>query len=495
MPRNRSQWTRIARPVLLSLLLVVAAIIVADQFDWHSSSSVVLAEGQPMTHTWQDLNQAFIDISKQTRPAVVTVSTDRVLSVNASPFGGDPLLDFFFHHGNPQQAPQQQQPEQFHQRGLGSGIIVSEDGIILTNNHVIDGADSIYVHTFDGERYKATVKGADPKTDIAVIKIDAKGLPAMPIGNSDSLSVGEIVLAVGSPMSENLAYTVTQGIVSAKGRSNVGLADYEDFIQTDAAINPGNSGGPLVNLDGQLIGINTAIVSESGGFQGIGFAVPVNMAMQVMNSLLANGRVVRGWLGVSIQDVGDAIASAMKLNKPTGALVADVLDDSPAAKAGLEAGDIIESIDNHPVKTSADLRNAVASTEPGTKVTLSILRSGKEKTVDVTLGELPANGVVASAEGGTSQMLGFSVSNVSPDMARQYGISSDHPGVIVTSIDSASPAYRMGLRQGDLIRSINREPVGSVSDFENITGNLKKGDYVLLQVQRAESTFFIAFEL
>jgi serine protease Do len=477
---------------LLSLLLVVAAIIVVDQFDWHSSSSVVLAEGHGMTHTWQDLNQAFIDISKQSRPAVVTVSTDRVLSVRATPFGGDPLLDFFFNHGNQRQAPQQ---EQFHQRGLGSGIIVSEDGVILTNNHVIDGADSIYVRTFDGERYKATVKGADPKTDIAVIKIDAKGLTAMPIGNSDSLSVGEIVLAVGSPMSENLAYTVTQGIVSAKGRSNVGLADYEDFIQTDAAINPGNSGGPLVNLDGQLIGINTAIVSESGGFQGIGFAVPVNMAMQVMNSLLSEGRVVRGWLGVSIQDVDDAIASAMNLKKPGGALVADVLDDSPAAKAGLEAGDIIQSIDNHAVKTAADLRNAVATSEPGTKVSLSVLRSGDEKTIEVTLGEQPSKGVMASAEGGSSELLGFSVSNVSPDMAQQYGISPDRAGVIVTSIASDSPAYQMGLRQGDLIRSINREPIGSVSDFENITGNLKKGDYVLLQVQRTESTFFIAFEL
>jgi len=494
MAQTKHYLRNIGRLLLISLVLVAAGIVIADQFGKSTSqASVPVVSNSPSTSTdgaWRDLNNAFVNVAEKTRPTVVTVSTERVLSVNTMPFGGDQFFNFFFDHGN--RAPEQQE---YHQRGLGSGIIISADGTILTNNHVVDGADSIYVRTFDGERYNAKVVGVDPKTDIAVLKIDAHDLSPMPIGNSDSLAVGEIVLAIGSPMSENLAYTVTQGIVSAKGRSNVGLADYEDFIQTDAAINPGNSGGPLVNLDGRLIGINTAIVSQSGGFQGIGFAVPVNMAMQVMKSLISEGHVVRGWLGVSIQDVNDAIAAAMNLKTPHGALVGDVVADSPADKAGLKSGDVILEVNDRPIKKAADLRNEIAATAPNTKVTIKLERSGSEKVIDVTLGEQPGASAAAQSGGSATEMLGFKVTNFRSDLAQQYGVESANSGVFVVSIDPSSAAYQSGVREGDLILGVNRQTVRNVDDFQKITGDLKKGAYVMLLVQRANSTFFIAFQL
>jgi serine protease Do len=493
MLHKESILKEIARPVLLALVLILAAVIIADELGRNGSQAIARTEVGSMTkaNTWQELNSEFTKIVTESRPAVVTVSTDRVLSARTSPFAGDPFFDFFFGRGNRNSTPQ----EQYHQKGLGSGIIVGEDGTILTNYHVIDSADSIYVRTYDGRRYTAKVLGSDPKTDVAVIQISAHDLTAMPTGNSDSLAVGDMVLAIGSPMSENLAYTVTQGIVSATGRSNVGLADYEDFIQTDAAINPGNSGGPLVDLHGRLVGINTAIVSQSGGFQGIGFAVPVNMAMEVMNSLISNGRVVRGWLGVSIQDVDDAIASAMGLDKPVGALVGDVLKDSPAADAGLEPGDVIVAVDDRPVKTAADLRSIVASSPPGTKIDMRVERSKREIEVDVTLGEQPAELQAGTAEGTTSELLGFRVSNVSSDLAHRYGVDAGESGVFVTSIDQGSSAFQAGVREGDLIHAVNRKSVDNVGDFEDYTNGLKKGDYVLLRVQRSDEEFFIAFRL
>jgi serine protease Do len=408
------------------------------------------------------------------------------------PFFSDPFRDFFFNRGKDQQVPEQQQ---YHQRGLGSGIIMSSDGIVLTNNHVVDDADSIYIRTYDGQRFTATVLGTDPQTDIAVIKVEAEGLPHIPVGNSDDLQVGEIVLAVGSPMSESLAFTVTQGIVSAIGRSNVGLADYEDFIQTDAAINPGNSGGPLVNLDGELVGVNTAIVSRSGGFQGIGFAVPSNMATHVMNSLVSEGKVVRGWLGVSIQDISDAIASAMNLSVTHGALVGEVVSGSPADNAGLKAGDVITSLDGHPVETTSQLRSMVASSAPGTTVDITIVRDGRNQEVHVTLGELPGEVQVASASEDVNRLLGFSVNNVTAELARQFSLDPDHSSVVVTFIDQSSNAYRAGLRQGDLIREVDRHKIDDDSDFRDAVSRKKAGDSILLWVQRDNSTFFLAFQV
>jgi serine protease Do len=478
--------------VLLAIVLTALGMFLVNEFTANSTYATVTSSRERPLNTLRDLNQAYIDIADQTRPTVVTVSTDRVMQVENTPFANNPLFDFFFHQQPGQQAPEQRQ---YHQKGLGSGVIVSDDGLILTNNHVVDGADSIYVRTYAGDRYKAEVVGVDPKTDVAVLRIPAKNLTPILIGNSDSLQVGEIVLAVGSPMSVTLAYTVTQGIVSAKGRSNVGLADYEDFIQTDAAINPGNSGGPLVNLDGQLVGLNAAIISQSGGFQGIGFAVPSNMAKQIMNSLLTEGRVVRGYLGVTIQDISDAIASAMGVETTTGALVGDVVSDSPADKAGLASGDIITEAEGHPIHNAADLRNIVAGTKPGTTVQLKVLREGKEKSVQVTLGELPSEMASTTPGGSMSELLGFQVSNLTKDMARRLGIEKGQTGVVVTSIDQNSNAAQAGLREGDLIVQADQQRVNNVNDFDSVASQKRSGDSLLLRVERNGSMFFLAFQL
>jgi serine protease Do len=476
--------------LLSSLLILVAAIVVGAQ-SVHKAPPVLEAKDHNAMTVLQDLNRAYADIANRVRPAVVMVSTDRITSLKGMPFGQGELFDFFFHGQGDWQQPKERE---FHQKGLGSGVIMSADGLILTNNHVVDEADSIFVRTIDGTQYTAKVLGVDPETDIAVIKIPADHLAAIEVGNSDDLHVGEIVLAVGSPMSENLAYTVTQGIVSAKGRSNVGLTDYEDFIQTDAAINPGNSGGPLVNVEGELVGINTAIASRSGGNQGIGFAVPSNMAVHVMNSLVDQGKVVRGWLGVSIQDISDAVAAAMSLRGTAGALVGDVLDGSPADHAGLQPGDVITAVDGQPVTNAAQLRSRIASDSPGTRTSLAILRDGDEETVKVTLGERP--GSLASSAGTQSQVeeeLGFSVGNLTGELAERYGIDSHQEGVVVTSIDPSSHAAQSGLREGDLILAVNREPVANVNEFNEQVTHTQAGDVVMFRILRDEAAFFLAF--
>ncbi|UCG60520.1 MAG: DegQ family serine endoprotease [Candidatus Zixiibacteriota bacterium] len=446
-------------------------------------------QDRPIT-SLRDLNNAFIEIASEVKPTVVTVFTEKTLRLRQNPFLMNPFLDFFYG------PDQRQQPEQeFRQQGLGSGVVIESDGKILTNHHVIAEADSIFVRTFDGKRYVASVLGSDPKTDIAVIEIEARDLPIIKVGNSDNLKVGELVMAVGSPMSENLAYTVTQGIVSATGRSNIGLADYEDFIQTDAAINPGNSGGALVNLDGELVGINSAIVSRSGGFQGIGFAVPSNMAVSVMNSLLANGKVIRGWLGVLIQDLDEALAEAMGVEVNNGALVGDVVSDSPAGRAGLEPGDVIVAMNDKEITNSAQLRNSVAATPPGTEVDFDIIRDGDRKRFTVELGELPSDVASTGTRQGLEDLLGFDVSNLTVDLARRYNLNPNLTGVVVTGIDQASAAFRSGLREGDVIFSVNRKRIETVNDFSQRFENAQKGDSVLLRIYRNENTFFLAFTL
>lgn len=494
-PRSQGQ-NRVRRPKGIVILLtahLLAAMIVLPVFGaTKEKSEVAVPFMEREIHTLRDLNSAFIDIAATVKPTVVTVSTERVLSARQfnpfSPFSNDPLQEFFF---GPRRQPQEQE---YRQQGLGSGIIVSPEGMILTNNHVIEGADTIFVRTYDGRRYSATVVGRDPQTDVAVIRIPGDSLPAIEIGNSDELQVGEMVLAIGSPMTEELAYSVTQGIVSAKGRSNVGLTDYEDFIQTDAAINPGNSGGPLVNLEGKLVGINSAIASRSGGFQGIGFAVPVNMAMRVMNSLIAEGKVVRGWLGVSVQSIDEQIARAMNLETSSGALIGDVMEDSPADEAGLQTGDIVVAIDNVPVNSSSALRSRIASMSPGTSVTLAVRRDGNGMHIPVTLGELPSD-LASGPQGGAVDLLGFSVEGLDRQLADQYGIDGRVPGLVVTQIDENSDAYQAGLREGDLITSVNRRRVGDPGEFSAAIGQLSEGDTVLLRILRRGSGYFLAFTI
>ena len=446
-------------------------------------------------NTLRDFNNAFVDISAKVKPAVVTVSTERILHQRfmnpfGFPFANDPFLERFF---GPQQRHDQPREREFRQQGLGSGVIVSTDGLIITNNHVIAEADSIFVQTHDGDRYTATVVGTDQQTDIAVLRIDTDGLDYLEFGNSDELQVGEMVLAIGSPMSQNLAYSVTQGIVSAKGRSNVGLAEYEDFIQTDAAINPGNSGGPLVNLNGELIGINTAIVTRSGGYQGIGFAVPSLMAESIMRSLVDEGRVIRGWLGVYIQDVSDEIAQAFDLEDNKGALVSEVVHDSPAEEAGLQAGDVIIEVEGREIEDATELRSTIASAGPDSKVKMKILREGKTEYKSLKLGELPEEEPMAHAETDIQELLGFAVSDLNRQLAEKYNLDRWADGIVVTEIDPYSRAGRAGLREGDLITRVNRSRVSNKDEFESRLSGVEQGDNVLLNVVRGGRNLFVAF--
>ncbi len=449
----------------------------------------------------RDLNNAFVDLAEATTPSVVTVFTEKVTRYRQAPFSffGDPFRDFFGEgEGNPRGRQRSNPDRELRQQGLGSGVIVRGDGYILTNNHVVDEADSIYIRTLDERTIPAKVIGVDPRTDLAVIKIEAKNLTAITLGNSDQLRVGEWVLAIGSPLSADLAHTVTQGIVSAKGRSEVGLAEYEDFIQTDAAINPGNSGGALVNLDGELVGINTAIASRNGGFQGIGFAVPINMARNVMESLITHGKVVRGFLGVQLQEIDEKIAKSLELESTAGALVSRVYRNTPADKAGVEEGDVILALNGQKIKNSNHLRGEISSKAPGATIELQVLHEGKTKIVRVTLAELPPQGSDPEAsleEGEAGAELQFSVATLTNSLAQRYDIEPELKGVLVTDIAQASPAYRAGLREGDVIRSVNRQRLQSVSEFNQLVRGIKRGDNVLLQVVRRSGSLFLAFEL
>lgn len=442
----------------------------------------------------KDLNAAFIAIAQKANPSVVTIFTNKVVRQRvqgpyASPFFSDPFREFF---GGPRrQAPEREQLLQ----GMGSGVIISRDGYILTNNHVAGDADEIQVVLLGGKKIRAKLIGADVKTDIAVIKIEEKSLQPMELGNSDDLHVGEWVLAIGSPLSENLAHSVTAGIVSAKGRSNVGLADYEDFIQTDAAINPGNSGGALINLEGKLVGINTAIASRTGGFQGIGFTVPINMARRVMDSLIKEGKVVRGWLGVVIQDVDENLAKAMNLPAAEGVLVADVVENGPAGNAGIKAGDVILELDGERIKNVVELRNKVASTAPRTEVQLTILKDGEKQTVEMTLGELPEESARQPAQESLFDRLGFRLQALDENLARNLGYDPREKGLVVTDISRSGSAYAAGLRQGDLIKEVNRKRVVSVNEFTNVITKLPPGSTVLVHARQGRNHFFVAFAL
>ena len=434
--------------------------------------------------------QLFVPIAKRAKASVVNVSSVKKSKQDGqsfqNPFFDDPFFRRFFGEEFERRMPA---PREFQQQGLGSGVIVTQDGYIITNNHVVEGADELNVSFPDKRTFKAKVIGTDPKTDVAVIKIDASNLPALPWGDASQLEVGEMVLAVGNPF--GLSQTVTMGIISAIGRANVGIVDYEDFIQTDAAINPGNSGGALVNLKGELIGINTAIFSRSGGYMGIGFAIPSTMAKSVMQSLIKHGKVIRGWLGVSIQDVTPDLAKEFGATENTGALVGDVMEDSPASKAQLERGDIITAYKGVSVRDSNHLRGLVAETSPGTTARLSVLRDKNPLDLTITIGELPKELAKASRDGsgkGEHALAGITVEN-----ARQSGRSKPSSGVVVTDIEPESPAERAGLQKGDVIREINRKPVKDVKDFERLASQLSSRSSVLILVNRGNRAIFLSF--
>jgi serine protease Do len=379
------------------------------------------------------------------------------------------------------------------QEGVGSGVIATKDGYILTNNHVVDGADEVKVALQDGREFTAKVIGRDPKSDVAVIKIDATDLPAVPMADSDKVEVGDVVLAIGNPF--GIGQTVTTGIVSAKGRGNMGL-DYEDFIQTDAAINPGNSGGALVDADGRLIGINTAILSRSGGNQGIGFAIPVNLARDEMQSLIKDGHVTRGYLGVMIQDLTPALAKEFKLKDATGALIGDVTPKGPAEKAGLKSGDLLVEFNGKKVADSRHLKLEVARTQPGQTVPVKILRDGTEKTLEVTVKTLPGTESLAKNDKGsddTGTLNGVGVTDLDEQAREQLKVPETVKGAVVTEVKPDSAAAEAGLKPGDIIQEINRKPVKNAEEAVRLTEN-PSDKTSLLRVWREGGSRFVVVD-
>jgi serine protease Do len=444
--------------------------------------------------------EAFAKIADKARPAVVFIRVEKAIQAQAvphfrfnNPFDlfNDQFFDRFFRHRTPPEQPPRSMPNQpsrkYMQMGQGSGFIVSKDGHILTNNHVVGGADAIHVKLADGREFKAKLVGADPQTDVAVIQIDAENLPVLPLDDSDDIRIGEWVLAIGNPF--GLSHTVTAGIVSAKGRSTVGIVDYEDFIQTDAAINPGNSGGPLVNLDGKAIGINTAIFSRSGGYMGIGFAIPMNMARPIYRQLIDKGRIARGYLGVVIQDLTPDLAKSFGLSDAKGILVAEVAPDSPAEKAGLKPGDVIVELDGEAAGKVGPFRNRIALAGPKKEMSLSILREGKHRSMDVILGTLDS---AAVAGGGlqTTEQLGLSVKDMTPEESRRFGHEGE-TGVLISRVDPASPAARAGLESGALITEVNRKAVRSVEQFDRAVRRVGKGPILMRVRQGGHSRFVV----
>jgi serine protease Do len=453
---------------------------------WGGPSSSQVA-AQPLL-TPQGLPD-FVTLSQRMKPVVVNVSTTQVSQGGQgmeSPFGDeDPFGDFWhkFFGGPSPHGP-------FRQKSLGSGFIIDKDGSILTNNHVVDNASKIAVKLADEREFEATVVGRDAKTDIAVIRINAKeNLPVAPLGDSDQLDVGEWVMAIGNPF--GLDNTVTSGIVSAKGRHLPGGGPYDSFIQTDASINPGNSGGPLINLRGEVVGINSAIYSRSGGNIGIGFAIPINLVKELLPQLKGKGKVTRGYLGVLIQKVTPEIAESLGMAKSKGALVADVTKGGPAEAAGVKVGDVIIEFDGKEIRDSSDLPIIVARTPVDKKVRMKILRDKNEVQLNAAVGEMKEEEVVASnPEKGE---LGLTVQQVTPQVAESLGLRRAE-GVVITSVEPGSSADDAGLRRGDVILEVDRKAVRSTADYRKAVGEVKKGKGVLFLVRRGESTLFLALK-
>jgi len=439
---------------------------------------------QQSVDTLAKIGQATAELAEAVKPSVVNISTTRTVKLQSgvNPFSDDPLFKKFF-------GDQFRMPKERKSASLGSGVIVDPKGYILTANHVIQGAEEIKVTLSDKREFKGKVIGSDAMTDIGIIKIDAgDDLPAIQWGDSDTLRVGETVLAIGSPY--GLSQTVTMGIVSAVGRANVGIADYEDFIQTDAAINPGNSGGALINIKGELVGINTAIFSTSGGYQGIGFAVPTGMAKTVMDSLITGGKVIRGWLGVTIQALTPELAKQFDLREEKGVLLGDVIEKSPAEKAGLQRGDVITEFEGKKVEEPNQLRNMVANTPPGKEVKVTIIRENKTETKKVFISELPADMRRPSRDDYNNLLNGVSVQDITPDIADKLGIPAKIKGVIVTNVDEDSPAAAI-LLQGDVIQEINRQKITGMKEYGKVVAGIAAEKDLLILVFRGGASIFI----
>ncbi|MBW1722808.1 MAG: DegQ family serine endoprotease [Deltaproteobacteria bacterium] len=431
---------------------------------------------------------SFSKLVKQASPSVVFISTVKTIKRQPFPlpFGpNDPFRDFFDRFFG------DRLPREFKQQALGTGFIIDRDGFILTNNHVVEQTDEIKVKLDNGSEYKARIVGRDPKTDLALIKIKTRDpLTPLPLGDSDKVEVGDWVVAIGNPF--GLGHTVTAGIVSAKYR-HLGAGAYDNFIQTDASINPGNSGGPLLNTAGEVIGINTAIFSQSGGSIGIGFAIPVNMAKDLLPQL-KRGKVIRGWLGVMIQPVTPELKEKLGLREAKGALVADVTPGGPADRAGMKRGDVIVSFNGRDIRESKDLPFLVASTPVNRIVTVEVVRKGEIKRLRVRIGEMPEEGKVSGPLKGPGPRLGMSLEEITPDLARRFGLSETR-GLVVTAVQGGTPAAESGIRPGDVILEMDQEPVNSIQEFERRIAAYKKGDTILLLIKRRNTTLFTTIRI
>ena len=448
-------------------------------------------------------SKAFASVARQVSPSVVFIQVEStregvVLMPFQSPFGDDLFKRFFGDDFPGFSHPQQPQKPQGKQRAVsqGSGFVfaskkglLSETTYILTNSHVVEGADKINVKFQDGREFDAEIKGVDPKSDIAVIEIKASDLPVTPLGDSSQLEVGEWVIALGNPF--GLSHTLTVGVVSAKGRTGLGINDYEDFIQTDAAINPGNSGGPLLNLDGEVVGINTAIFSRSGGYMGVGFAIPVNLAKGIANQLIATGEVIRGYMGIVIQQLTQELADSFGLEDTKGILIAQVSEDSPAAKAGLKTGDLIVEYQGKAVTDVGNFRNRVALTAPGSKATLTIIRNGKRRNVDIKIGDLSDGKLLAQETTQSTEALGLTVQTLTSDLAQQFDVEPGK-GVVVTEVKSGSIATMAGIRRGTVILQVDSKAVNSAAEFKQAIKKSSDDKRVMLLISdRGMSRFLV----
>jgi serine protease Do len=485
--------------VMLSMACFVATITAAVP--------AYAADREASISLLNQLSDAFAQIAEEASPAVVFIQVEKQISMRGFNRGMGPqgwpfdFFDRFFGPGMPgMPMPQGPGPDQSGPQdrivpyGQGTGFILSPDGYIVTNHHVVGEADRVKVQLADGREFDAEIVGSDPQTEVALIKIDAKDLPALPLGNSDNLRVGEWVLAIGSPFGLN--HSVTAGIVSARGRGNLQIVDYADFIQTDAAINPGNSGGPLLNLAGEVVGMNTAILSRSGGNVGIGFAIPINMVKYVEGQLKKDGTVKRGFLGVGIQNLTSDLAQWFDLPNGRGALITEVTPDSPAERAGLKADDVIVEFDGRPVEDTGSFRSRVATTEPGTSVDITVIRKGERMTKKVEVGTLDndmqmarrGNEVKAPAE------IGITVQNLNDEIAERLGFQ-DQSGVVVSGVEPGSAAEAAGIQPGVLIQEVNRKPVKNVNDFTKALQDSAGQRSTLLRLRDGDMSRYVAIEL
>lgn len=478
--RGKTRVSAVLLGVWLSCLLSVLPL----------NASQIWEEGSGAATGEQPVPPVFVELSKHLKPAVVNISskqTEGKPAPSRSPFGGeenDPFQEFFDRFFGGRGSRRRQRPS------LGSGFIINSTGFIVTNNHVVEGATEIKVTLATQDEFDATLVGRDPKTDLALIKVNSpKPLPTVPFGSSDTLEVGEWVLAIGNPF--GLGHTVTSGIVSAKGRI-IGAGPYDDFIQTDASINPGNSGGPLFNMRGQVIGINTAIIS---GGQGIGFAIPINLAKEVLLQLHSKGSVTRGWLGVAIQRISPDLLKAFNLEDTHGALVSDVVADGPAAKAGLQRGDVIIGFQGHKVQDSTELPRMVAAIAPSTKVQIEVLRGGKKMTIPVTLGTLTDDKEAAAKlqPSDVEESIGLHVETITPELARSLRLDNAK-GVVVSRVTPDSPAAEAGVQRGDVVREVNRQPVTDLESYTEATSHLSPNTPALFLLERRGSSLYVALK-